>query len=205
MLDQEFDNVANNAGLWMEQSRLHELEQAVQVAIHNKNENEFIVSWGRYRLATIQQLLKVEHVMMSKLHRLCKQHDDDLESLKQIMIKEVMALIVQNNGNDKKDDTDKDDDDEDDYENDDNNNNNESPTTTTTDIDNLQHDMEHFVKYANHVLERHTYAIPWVRLWDHSLWAISTESQWEQYNTWIQETISESLYRDVQDIIRASQ
>ena len=180
LLDREFDNVASKARLWTEQARLHQLEQAVQAAIHNENETEFQAALAKYQQATLQQLVKVEHVMMSKLHHMSKQHQDDMDSLKQIMIKEVIALIVQNVNND--------------------NNDNAS---TMTDVGNQ--DMEHFVKYANHILERHGQTMPWARLWDHALWAMSTQPQWEQYNRWIQETVSESLYHDIQDVIQASQ
>ena len=64
-------------------------------------------------------------------------------------------------------------------------------------------DLEHFVKYANEVLERHADNMPRARVFDHALWAVSTADEWQKYDTWIQETVSEEQYREISDAINA--
>lgn len=62
-------------------------------------------------------------------------------------------------------------------------------------------DFEHFVKYANDVLERHPEGMPRVRVFDHALWAIASPDQWKKWDEWIKDTVSESSYKELQEAI----
>jgi hypothetical protein len=64
-------------------------------------------------------------------------------------------------------------------------------------------DFEFWVRYANDVLERHAEGMPRVRVFDHALWAVATPEQWAVWDKWIQETLSEEKYKEVQDAILA--
>jgi len=64
-------------------------------------------------------------------------------------------------------------------------------------------DMEFFVSFANQVLDRHSNGMPRARVFDHALWAVSTPEQWETYDLWIQKSVGEEAYKELQAIITA--
>ena len=63
-------------------------------------------------------------------------------------------------------------------------------------------EMDFFVKYANDVLERHPEGMPRVRVFDHALWAVSTEDEWKVYDAWIKDTVSPKTYMELQEAIK---
>lgn len=62
-------------------------------------------------------------------------------------------------------------------------------------------EFEHFVRYANEVLERHHDNMPRVQVFDHALWAVSTVEQWGKYDVWIKESVSAEHYKEIMDAI----
>jgi len=63
--------------------------------------------------------------------------------------------------------------------------------------------MEHFIKFANEILEKHSEGEPRVRVFDHALKAASTPEQWAKWDAWIKESLSKKSYKEVQDAIQA--
>ena len=62
-------------------------------------------------------------------------------------------------------------------------------------------DWEFFVKHANQVLEKHHGDMARARVFDHALWAAATPEQWAIWNSWIKESLSETLYEELQAIL----
>jgi hypothetical protein len=64
-------------------------------------------------------------------------------------------------------------------------------------------EMEHFVKFANEMLEKHSEGEPRVRVFDHALKAAATPEQWTEWEQWIKETVSDTTYEELQNAIKA--
>ena len=61
-------------------------------------------------------------------------------------------------------------------------------------------DMEFFIKFANEILQKHDTEPdkPRVRVFDHALWALASKEQWNEWDAWIKETLTEDKYEELQ-------
>lgn len=59
-----------------------------------------------------------------------------------------------------------------------------------------------FIQYANEILQDHEEGMPRTRVFDHALWAISSQDQWETRDAWIKEVLRPEKYDEVQKAIQ---
>jgi hypothetical protein len=66
-------------------------------------------------------------------------------------------------------------------------------------------DMEFFIRFSNEVLARHDNVDgkPRVRVWNQAIWSLATPEQWKEWRTWIEDTLSEDKYAEVDGAIQA--
>ena len=62
-------------------------------------------------------------------------------------------------------------------------------------------DFEHFIRFGNKILEKHSGGMPRVRVWDHALWAVATPEQWAVWDQWIKESVKPETYEQLQNAI----
>lgn len=62
-------------------------------------------------------------------------------------------------------------------------------------------DLEFFIKFANSTLDKHHGDMPRARVFDHALWAIATDAQWQLWDEWIQESLTPLRYAEIQAAI----
>mmetsp|Transcript_32863 Transcript_32863/g.68503 ORF Transcript_32863/g.68503 Transcript_32863/m.68503 type:complete len:258 (-) Transcript_32863:146-919(-) len=62
--------------------------------------------------------------------------------------------------------------------------------------------FEFFVRYAVEILDKHHGGMPRVRVYGYALWAVATRKEWQQWKVWIQESVSESAFQELEEVIK---
>ena len=60
--------------------------------------------------------------------------------------------------------------------------------------------FESFLRYAFKSLEIHHGGMPRVRVYGHALWTVATPRQWDEWEVWIQESVSSETWDELLDV-----
>lgn len=61
----------------------------------------------------------------------------------------------------------------------------------------LAGDFKFFVTFAMTTLEKHSGGMPRARVFAHALWGVATDTQWDTWEPWVKEGLSDSLFAEM--------